>query len=72
MEKRSAKHRAVQKQGRKRDGNCCQICGSSTNVQGHHIFDYSLGGSPTCDNIVSLCSRCHSKVHGGFIDISVG
>lgn len=69
---RTSAHRDAQRGGRMRDLEVCQICGSTDNVQGHHIFDLSLGGAANIDNIVTLCSVCHQKVHRGLIDISVG
>ena len=68
---RSNAHRNAQRMGRERDYNTCQICGSTTSVEGHHIFDYSMGGAAHADNIVTLCHDCHRKVHEGHIDIDV-
>ena len=69
MKKRSSAHVAAQKQGRKRDLETCQICGSTNHTEGHHIFDYAFGGAPDKDNIVTLCHDCHTKVHRGLIDL---
>lgn len=71
MAHRSNAHRNAQRMGRERDYNTCQICGSTHSVEGHHIFDYSMGGAAHMDNIVSLCHDCHRKVHEGRIDIDV-
>lgn len=68
---RSKEHIKAQRDGRRRDGETCQLCGSKESVQGHHVFDHALGGSPHEDNIVALCSRCHSRVHNGEIDIGI-
>lgn len=67
-QKRSASHRKSQRQGRERDYNKCQICGSSDHVEGHHIIEYQYGGSATVDNIVALCHKHHRAVHDGKID----
>ena len=54
-------------QVKKRDGYRCVICGSETDVQAHHIipmqndpdrrYAYRIG------NGVTLCRKCHEKVH---------
>ena len=47
-----------------RDGHRCVICGSPY-VQHHHIIFRSAGGCDTPDNLVCLCSGCHSiYAHG--------
>ena len=69
MDKRGAEHSKVQKNGRKRDGGICQICGSRDHVEGHHVMDYQFGGPALLENIVTLCKSCHGKVHRGDMDI---
>ncbi len=69
MNNRSSKHQAAQRNGRKRDLQTCQICGSTIDPQGHHMFYYSEGGAPSVDNIVTLCKKCHHNVHNGNIDL---
>ena len=69
--KRGYDHNKVQKLGRKRDAETCQICGNKDDVQGHHVFDYQYGGKADVDNIISLCHDCHTKVHHGLLDIFV-
>lgn len=69
--KRGPEHNRVQMLGRERDDYTCQICGSTDDVDGHHVFDYQFGGEADVDNIISLCHECHNKVHGGLLDIFV-
>ena len=69
MAQRSSNHIKAQRQGRERDNNVCQICGSSDRVEGHHIIDHQYGGAADKDNIISLCHEHHEKVHKGKIDI---
>ena len=70
MEKqRSSAHIRAQISGKKRDGNVCQICGSSDHVEGHHIIDHAFGGAATADNIIALCRKHHRDVHNGLINI---
>ena len=49
-----------------RDNYKCQICGEKqAKLEVHHIRFRSQGGSNSMDNLVVLCSECHSKVHSG-------
>ncbi len=43
---------------------CCN-CGSTKNLQYHHIVPAICGGNDVPSNIAVLCSDCHSKVHYG-------
>ncbi len=70
MGKRSYEHTRAQKAGKLRDGNVCQICGSTEHVEGHHIFDFFFGGAANEDNIISLCHKHHKDVHDGKISIN--
>lgn len=40
----------------------CYTCGSPEQVQWHHL-DWDHGNNST-GNLVPLCQRCHSAVHG--------
>lgn len=71
MGKRKVEHVKAQKAGRERDFGICQICGSRNHPEGHHAFDYQFGGRADISNIVTLCRKCHDKVHHGTIDIFV-
>ena len=66
---RPSAHKRAQREGRERDGNTCQICGSKDHVEGHHIFDYQFNGAALVDNIITLCGKHHHDVHAGSIDI---
>lgn len=70
-QQRSSAHVKAQRQGKERDLYTCQICGSTENVAGHHLFDYAFSGAADPDNIITLCSRCHRAVHNGLIDLYV-
>lgn len=69
LRNRPSAHTKAQRDGRKRDGNRCQICGSKKHIEGHHIIDYQFGGAANKDNIIALCHRHHTDVHNGKIDI---
>ena len=46
-----------------RDGNKCVICGSTENLNAHHIgYD---GDYLNENDIVTLCNRCHECLHDG-------
>ena len=47
----------------KRDGWRCQQCGSSKDLQIHHIQPRSRMGSDIEENLITLCSRCHRRAH---------
>src|SRR5690242_3154478 len=53
----------------KRDGGCCSFigpdgrrCGSTWQLEFHHLFEAALGGAPTVDNIALRC-RGHNVFH---------
>ena len=69
MGKRGANHIKVQRLGRKRDLNICQVCGSRIRPEGHHFIDFHFGGAADEDNIITLCQQCHKQVHRGKIDL---
>jgi len=46
-----------------RDRWQCQCCGSSVNLQVHHLQYRGRLGPDSLDNLVSLCADCHNKEH---------
>ena len=48
-----------------RDGWRCQVCGSSANLQVHHILLRSQSGDDIVENLITLCSECHDQIHSG-------
>jgi 5-methylcytosine-specific restriction endonuclease McrA len=46
-----------------RDGWKCQRCGSSLNLQVHHLRFRGRLGSDVPDNLITLCMDCHSNEH---------
>ena len=69
MSIRGQEHNKVQKSGKIRDRYVCQACGSRIDAEGHHIIDYQYGGAANVNNILTLCRKCHKKVHRGDIDL---
>ena len=50
----------------KRDNNICQICGSPEKLNIHHIDGNGYKNKTphnTIDNLITLCSSCHTKLH---------
>ncbi len=46
-----------------RDGWKCQHCGTSENLQVHHIVPRGRLGGDELDNLMSLCACCHRRQH---------
>ena len=46
-------------------GSVCYNCGSTENVEYHHIVPLKLGGTNNFSNIAVLCNRCHKAAHRG-------
>ncbi len=47
-----------------RDGYTCKKCGQANcKLEVHHILFRSNGGSDSPDNLITLCSSCHEKLH---------
>ena len=46
-----------------RDGWRCQQCGSSKNLDVHHIKQRSALGADAETNLITLCRNCHRHVH---------
>ena len=45
-----------------RSGGCCEICGSCSVCQIHHILRRFV--KPTRDNLIMLCWNCHLGTNG--------
>lgn len=45
----------------KHNTNVCEICGSTVDVEVHHIDKNHNNNNP--ENLISLCSSCHTRVH---------
>ena len=68
----SPQWKEIARQVRIRDNMTCQMCGrkvwgSDSHV--HHIVPLSQGGTTTLDNLILLCSDCHSKVHNRYLNV---
>jgi 5-methylcytosine-specific restriction endonuclease McrA len=47
----------------RRDGWRCQSCGTMTNLEVHHREFRSDSGSDSEENLITLCTACHARVH---------
>ncbi len=56
-----------------RDLYQCQLCGTGgeNRLQLHHVVYRSHGGSHERENLITLCFRCHMKVHDGLLAFDV-
>ena len=53
----------------RRDGFQCALCSSTRYLQIHHAIPRGDGGSQDDPmNLITLCARCHSAVHGLDLD----
>jgi hypothetical protein len=46
---------------RRRDGNACVVCGSTTKLHVHHVVPARLGGDDSMDNLVTVCVLHHRQ-----------
>lgn len=53
------------------DCPCCIYCGKPLKIGAHlhHVIRRSKGGKDVPENLVTLCSDCHGKLHNGDKDI---
>ena len=47
----------------RRDGWKCQPCGTMSNLEVHHRNFRSQSGDDSEQNLITLCSTCHTTVH---------
>lgn len=49
-----------------RDNYTCQCCKTKKGkLNAHHIVYRCLGGADTLENLITLCEKCHKKLHAG-------
>lgn len=53
----------IAKAVKQRDGNKCKVCGSTKQLEVHHIIPLSKGGTNVKTNLITLCYSCHIKRH---------
>lgn len=68
----SRRQTAIMKSVTVRSGKC-ELCGSSRNLEAHHIIPIDCGGQDTENNLICVCHACHAKLtpHSELIKISL-
>lgn len=55
-----------------RDGYQCQHCGKRRErLEAHHVIFREHGGKDTLANLLTLCKKCHRRLHEGKIALNV-
>jgi len=49
----------------RRDAWRCQSCGTMSNLEVHHQQFLSRAGADSEQNLITLCSVCHTAIHRG-------
>jgi 5-methylcytosine-specific restriction endonuclease McrA len=47
----------------RRDGWRCQFCGRMSNLEVHHREFRSHSGADSDENLITLCTACHTRMH---------
>lgn len=63
---RSPAWNAKRKQRLEIDNHKCQMCGTSEELQIHHITYDRLGNEDIHKDIVTLCKSCHRDIHKAY------
>ena len=58
-----ASYETLRQQVLQRDGWRCQSCGTMSNLEVHHQELRSQSGADSDENLITLCTKCHSLVH---------
>jgi 5-methylcytosine-specific restriction endonuclease McrA len=46
-----------------RDNWRCQSCGTTSNLEVHHQLFRSHSGDDSENNLITLCTGCHTRIH---------
>jgi 5-methylcytosine-specific restriction endonuclease McrA len=57
-------YESLRQQVLRRDGWRCQSCGTMSNLEVHHKEFRSQLGEDSEENLITLCTTCHARVHG--------
>jgi 5-methylcytosine-specific restriction endonuclease McrA len=47
----------------RRDGWRCQSCGAMSNLEIHHKEFRSHSGHDSEENLITMCTHCHTRIH---------
>ena len=56
-------YQSLRQQVLRRDGWQCQSCGTMSNLEIHHKQFRSHSGDDSEQNLITLCTACHTTVH---------
>ena len=56
----------------RRDGWRCQSCGKSSSLEIHHKEFRSHSGHDSEENLITLCTLCHTSVHRQRLELGFG
>lgn len=56
-------YESLRQQVLRRDGWRCQSCGTMTNLEVHHNQFRSHSGDDSEENLITLCTECHTETH---------
>ena len=56
-------YESLRQQVLRRDGWRCQSCGTMSNLEVHHRKFRSHSGADAEENLITLCTACHARVH---------
>jgi ATP-dependent DNA helicase RecQ len=59
----SLSYESLRQQILRRDGWRCQSCGTMSNLDVHHKEFRSHSGEDIEENLITLCTACHARVH---------
>jgi len=60
--------RPVRAKALARDKRTCQACGAQrSRMDVHHVVPFAVNPVHELDNLVTLCQRCHNRVHRGVL-----
>ena len=59
----SAEYQDLHRRVLKRDDWRCQVCGSRTELQVHHMQSRAQLGADVEDNLFTVCAACHRAIH---------
>ena len=51
-----------------RDNYKCSRCGSDDRLIVHHVIPLSMNGNNDLSNLITICNKCHAKIHREMID----
>jgi HNH endonuclease/NUMOD3 motif len=60
--------RTIKAKALARDDRLCKVCGARrSRMDVHHVIPFAVNPVHQLDNLVTLCTRCHSHVHRGLV-----